>query len=166
MLHAVLSGSSLGMRLGDAYLPFITSIPNSFLDLGLPLWLGGVPSEFPLSPLHQISSRGVTGCIRNFYVNDRLLDLNGHLSQVNSASGCGQIEDVCAAETERCGMGGECLPRLEGYQCVCPPMREGQSCGEGNCTRIKAICLHSMTASVIYYWARNIFLAYSVPNFE
>ena len=102
----------------------------SFLDLGLPLWLGGVPAEFPLPPLHQISSRGVTGCIRNVHINDRLLDLNSHVGESNSQSGCGQVDDVCDAIGGMCG-GGECLSRWEDYTCVCPPQREGENCERG-----------------------------------
>lgn len=103
----------------------------SFLDLGLPLWLGGVPAEFPLSSLHQISSRGVTGCIGNVHINGRLLDLNSHLAESNSQSGCGQIDDVCRVSNGLCGKGGVCLPRWEEYQCLCPPQKEGEICDKG-----------------------------------
>ena len=105
----------------------------SFLDLGLPLWLGGVPAEFFLPPLHQISSRGVTGCVRNVYVNNCLLDLDNHVSEANSQSGCGQVDDVCddTVVGGLCGEGGVCQSGWEDYSCLCPSLREGENCDRG-----------------------------------
>lgn len=65
---------------------FLSLLP-SFLDLGLPLWLGGAPSP---SPSH-VSSTAITACVRQVVVNGDLLDLNSHIDLSNSQSGCPQV---------------------------------------------------------------------------
>ena len=117
--------------LPDRLIIILCCFSCSFLDLGLPLWLGGVPAEFPLPSHHQISSRGVTGCVRNVSINDRLLDLNSHLGESNSQSGCDQVDSVCSVASELCGDGGECVSLWENYRCICPPQTDGQNCGKG-----------------------------------
>ena len=64
--------------------------PLSFLDLGLPLWLGGAPSP---SPSH-VSTTAITACVRQLLVNGDLLDLNSHTDQANSQPGCPQVEET------------------------------------------------------------------------
>lgn len=102
----------------------------SFLDVGLPLWIGGVPFNFPSTAPHQPSSVGFAGCIRNVTINDRLLDLEGYIEQQNSTRGCGQIADSCASSMRQCGS-GTCVPELGGSSCICPPQSAGDNCEKG-----------------------------------
>lgn len=68
----------------------LTSLPlHSFLDLGLPLWLGGLP--FVPDPSLPVSSQGITACIRNVYISGRLLDLNSHVDEQGTQHGCPQV---------------------------------------------------------------------------
>ena len=70
-----------------AYYIMYISHSHSFLDLGLPLWLGGAPS---LSASH-VSSQDITACVRQVLVNGDMLDLNSHIDQSNSQPGCPQV---------------------------------------------------------------------------
>ena len=102
----------------------------SFLNLGLPLWIGGVPFPAPFSPDH-ISSVGFAGCIRNITIDNQLLDLEAFIEQRNSERGCGQAYDRCGflngGGGSLCG-GGICVPQVGGYSCICPPLRAGDNC--------------------------------------
>ncbi len=62
-----------------------------FLDVSLPLWLGGAPSVPPGLPL---GSSGIDGCVRNVVINGRTLDLDSHVDQLNSNNGCPQVHNT------------------------------------------------------------------------
>lgn len=102
----------------------------SFLDLGLPLWIGGAPFATPPAPF-QISSVGFAGCVRNLTVDGELMDLDSHIEQSNSERGCGQIDDSCGSGAGGpCGA-GTCVPSLGDFSCVCPPLIAGGNCESG-----------------------------------
>ena len=71
---------------------------------------------------------GFSGCVRNVLVDGELLDLEGHIEQRSSERGCGQVDGSCAGG--RCGE-GECVPSLGEFSCVCPALRAGDSCQNG-----------------------------------
>ena len=72
----------------EALLPPLFLLCSS-LDLGLPLWIGGVPPLFPES--YPISTRGITACVRRLKVNDLPTSLERPVYQLNSETGCGQV---------------------------------------------------------------------------
>ena len=71
------------------HIALISTPSHSFLDLGLPLWLGGVP--FTPGPSLPVSSQGITACIRDVYISGRLLDLNSHVDEQGTQHGCPQV---------------------------------------------------------------------------
>lgn len=101
----------------------------SFLDIGLPLWIGGVPSNFPPTP-HQPSSVGFAGCVRNVIINSASLDLEDYIEQRNSERGCGLIDDSCVSGERQCGA-GTCVPILGDFSCICPTQLAGDNCEKG-----------------------------------
>jgi len=44
---------------------------------------------------------GMSSCIRNFIINDELLDLGDYVNEVNSAAGCEQV-GVATVATNYC----------------------------------------------------------------
>lgn len=103
---------------------------NGSLDLGLPLWLGGVPSS--LSDTGHVTSHGITACVRNVFINGELLDLETHILERNSQRGCSQLEpEVCVTNTSTCGSGSSCIAQWESFSCRCAQRREGESCQSG-----------------------------------
>lgn len=58
----------------------------SSFDLGLPLWLGGVPNSLPF-----VTTNGINACIRNVLINNVLLDMEQYVSQENTRNGCPQV---------------------------------------------------------------------------
>ena len=65
-----------------------SSLIYRFLDVGLPLWLGGAPSVPAGLPL---GSRGIDGCVRNVIISGVMLDLASHVDERNSANRCPQV---------------------------------------------------------------------------
>ncbi len=61
---------------------------RSFLDLGLPLWVGGVP--FSPGPAYPFTSRGITACVGEVRVNGELLDLENYVYEQRSQRSCPQ----------------------------------------------------------------------------
>ena len=64
------------------------------LDLTGPLQIGGLPS---LPTTFQITNKDFTGCIRNFYIDHVLLNLNSSITYVGQGS-----EEGCPAKKPRC----------------------------------------------------------------
>jgi hypothetical protein len=110
----------------------------SFLDLGLPLWIGGVPFQFHLAASHHPSSVGFTGCIRNVTINGATLDLEDYIDQGNSERGCGSVHDNCISGERLCG-DGVCVPMLGEFSCVCPAEVAGDSCEKGELDEITTV---------------------------
>lgn len=106
---------------------FLSKTCFSVLDLGLLLWIGGVPFPTPLS--NHFSSVGYAGCIRNVTIDNKLLDLEGFIEQRNSERGCSQLYDGCGlgGRGRVCG-DGTCVPFVGGYNCICPPQKAGDNC--------------------------------------
>ena len=62
---------------------------DSYLDLGLPLWLGGVPAD--TSEFLPVQSQGIGACVRNVHINSVLLDLASHVAAERSLPGCSEV---------------------------------------------------------------------------
>ena len=60
-----------------------------FLDLGLPLWVGGVPAR--TAQFLPIQSQGISACVRNMYIDGVLLDLASHVAEQRSQAGCSEV---------------------------------------------------------------------------
>ena len=60
-----------------------------FLDLGLPLWLGGAPV---LSSTLPIFNQGINACIRSVFVSEMILDLETHVADEQTEQGCAQVD--------------------------------------------------------------------------
>ena len=80
----------------------IDEICHRFLDLTGPLQIGGVPT---LSTDFQIQNKHFSGCIRNVYIDDEFLDLDGFVYNNGTVSGCPQKATFCKSDT--CKNGGE-----------------------------------------------------------
>ena len=108
----------------------VTPGARSFLDLGLPLWVGGVPFSLPANST-RVSSQGVTGCIRGVRIDGEILDLEGYVFERNSQRGCSHLESqICLQNSSACGS-GSCVPVFDGYVCDCPQRTEGGACERG-----------------------------------
>ena len=57
----------------------------SSLDLGLPLWLGGIPALAP------VPAGGINACMRNLLINEVMIDLEEYVEEENSQNGCPQV---------------------------------------------------------------------------
>lgn len=82
--HKQITGNSYKTDLTHNFLKIVFS----YLDLGLPLYIGGIPLPFAILPN---TSQGISACIRNLFINQVLLDLDNFVAQENSQSGCSQV---------------------------------------------------------------------------
>lgn len=72
------------------------------LDLTGPLQIGGLPK---LQTHFQIQTRDFDGCIKDFYVDNELLDLNKSVANVGTSPGCDQRKHSCIGNP--CKNGGQ-----------------------------------------------------------
>ena len=73
-----------------------------FLDLNGPLQIGGLPN---LQSQFQIQNRHYRGCIRDFYIDNQLLDLNKFVFNQGTVAGCAEKTNQCISAP--CKHGGE-----------------------------------------------------------
>ncbi|XP_077984710.1 cadherin EGF LAG seven-pass G-type receptor 2-like isoform X2 [Glandiceps talaboti] len=96
-----------------------------FLDLTGPFMLGGLaslPEDFP------VSNKEFHGCIRNVYIDYKLLDLNSYVADNGTEPQCRNKDDYCASNP--CKNGGECINGWQEYSCKCQPNYGGPNCQE------------------------------------
>ena len=65
--------------------------------MGLPLWIGGAPEILGFS-----EGTGINSCISNFTINNKVLDLEDYIDELNSARGCGQVGVTNFANNDCC----------------------------------------------------------------
>ena len=133
-----------------AYFVYLQFSSCSFLNLGLPLWIGGVPFSSP----EYFSSVGFMGCIRNFAVDGQFLDLEAFVDQQNSVTGCTQVDSGCGlgdgGVTSSVCRGGTCNSLIGGYSCVCPAQKTGENC-EKSMWWFKSCC-YCFVVVVLFSW--------------
>lgn len=111
------------------------------LDLTGPLQIGGLPS---LTSNFQIQNKAYVGCMKDFYIDEDLVDFNGYVADHGTMAGCQRKEDFCQAAP--CKHGGTCLEGWDSYLCTCPESWAGKDCSlRMYCT----ILLFSFSSSLI-----------------
>ncbi|XP_037087761.1 LOW QUALITY PROTEIN: protocadherin-like wing polarity protein stan, partial [Pollicipes pollicipes] len=96
-----------------------------FVDLTGPLQIGGLPS---LPTKFQVRSQHFTGCIRDLFIDYKLLDLNRYVANNNTVAGCSEKQEFCMSRP--CQNGGTCTEGWGTYVCRCPDGYGGKDCGE------------------------------------
>ncbi|XP_060555146.1 cadherin EGF LAG seven-pass G-type receptor 2-like isoform X2 [Ruditapes philippinarum] len=94
------------------------------LDLTGPLQIGGLPT---LPSNFQVRNKDYVGCMRDFYVDGKLLDFNKSVANNGTEPGCKAKHDHC--KRAPCQHGGTCVDGWETYICVCPDNWGGKDCG-------------------------------------
>ncbi|XP_035220628.1 agrin-like [Stegodyphus dumicola] len=98
----------------------------SELNLGEPLYVGGVPDFLPLKYILVVQT-GLDGAIQRVIVNDEvwedLLSLTTNTQNIEHYTG-----PPCTANT--CKNGGTCIPMLEDFRCQCVGDFTGKTCNE------------------------------------
>ena len=110
------------------------------LDLGGPIYIGGVRSTFNYE---TITTRHFDGCIRNVKINQDVLDLSAAVSQSKGVvlGTCPALADFCHKTT--C-LNGVCQNVWNGSYCACTKSHGGRFCETSKCctnTRLASDCL-------------------------
>jgi cadherin EGF LAG seven-pass G-type receptor 1 len=103
----------------------ITETCHRFLDLTGPLQLGGLPA---IPSNFQIRNKDFIGCISDFHVDHRFIDLNSFVADNGTAVGCPEKTHFCA--TNPCNNNGVCKEIWSGYVCDCAEGYSGPRCDE------------------------------------
>uniref|UniRef100_A0A4W3HTH2 Cadherin EGF LAG seven-pass G-type receptor 1 n=1 Tax=Callorhinchus milii TaxID=7868 RepID=A0A4W3HTH2_CALMI len=93
------------------------------LDLTGPLLLGGVPNlpeDFP------VRNREFVGCMRNFTIDDKQLDMASFIANNGTVAGCTTKRNFC--QMNECLNGGTCVNKWNTYTCQCPIEFGGKNC--------------------------------------
>nr|XP_002124366.1 cadherin EGF LAG seven-pass G-type receptor 2 isoform X2 [Ciona intestinalis] len=96
---------------------------KSSLDLTSPLFIGGVPD---LPEDFQVRSKSFTGCIRDLYLDGKILDLDKFITKNGSLIGCPSTETKCRPNS--CYNGGTCTSTWEDTHCDCKDEFTGKKC--------------------------------------
>ncbi|XP_062576129.1 cadherin EGF LAG seven-pass G-type receptor 2-like isoform X1 [Saccostrea cucullata] len=96
-----------------------------FLDLNGPLQIGGLPN---LQSQFQTENRHYKGCIKDFYIDHKLLDLNKFVLNQGTVAGCAEKTNQCISAP--CKHGGTCHDRWGTYFCECPDRAGGKDCSQ------------------------------------
>ncbi|XP_061178872.1 cadherin EGF LAG seven-pass G-type receptor 2-like isoform X2 [Saccostrea echinata] len=96
-----------------------------FLDLNGPLQIGGLPN---LQTQFQTENRNYKGCIKDFYIDHKLLDLNKFVLNQGTVAGCAEKTNQCISAP--CKHGGTCHDRWGTYFCECPDRAGGKDCSQ------------------------------------
>lgn len=103
----------------------LTETCHRFLDLTGPLQLGGLPL---LSAKFQIENFHYEGCIQDFEVDYKFMDLNAFVADNGTTVGCPEKKSFCSVTP--CKNGGTCLEGWTVFKCLCPEGYGGRDCGE------------------------------------
>lgn len=103
----------------------LTETCHRFLDLTGPLQIGGLPRI----PAHfQIQSHDFNGCISDFYIDNKFVDLNSYVADNGTLAGCPQKYSSCLSEP--CFNGATCHEGWSTHICECPEGFSGNACQE------------------------------------
>ncbi|XP_052061386.1 cadherin EGF LAG seven-pass G-type receptor 2-like isoform X1 [Mytilus californianus] len=112
---------------GKSVLPTICDNPSEscfrLFDLTGPLQIGGLPK---LPAQFQIQTKDFDGCIKDFYLDNALLDLNQSVASVGTSPGCDSKKHFCIGDP--CKNGGTCYEGWGTYICQCGPNKKGKDC--------------------------------------
>ncbi|XP_076265474.1 protocadherin-like wing polarity protein stan isoform X1 [Rhynchophorus ferrugineus] len=103
----------------------ITETCHRFLDLTGPLQLGGLPV---FSSKFQIQNHHFEGCISDFHVDYKMIDLNTFVTDNGTSVGCPQKRSYCSSGP--CQNGGTCLEGWAVFKCKCQEGFGGRDCSE------------------------------------
>ncbi|XP_059052501.1 protocadherin-like wing polarity protein stan [Achroia grisella] len=102
-----------------------TETCHRFLDLTGPLQLGGLPN-IPSS--FQVKNKDFIGCISDFYIDHKFVDLNSFVSDNGTVGGCPARVARCSSSP--CHHAAACTDLWATYRCHCPDGRTGKDCAE------------------------------------
>nr|XP_022918571.1 protocadherin-like wing polarity protein stan isoform X2 [Onthophagus taurus] len=103
----------------------LTETCHRFLDLTGPLQLGGLPE---LQEAFQPKNHHYEGCISNFKIDYKFIDLNSFVADNGTIAGCPEKKSFC--QSKPCKNGGICTNKWSMYHCDCPEGFGGKDCGE------------------------------------
>ncbi|XP_013196318.2 protocadherin-like wing polarity protein stan [Amyelois transitella] len=102
-----------------------TETCHRFLDLTGPLQIGGLPN-IPSS--FQVKNKDFVGCISDFYIDHKFVDLNSFVADNGTLAGCPEKRSQCSSAP--CYNGAECTDLWDTFLCDCPEGHTGKDCGE------------------------------------
>lgn len=101
---------------------------GQLLDLTGPLQIGGLSS---LNTNFQVTNKAYVGCMKDFYIDEDLLDFNSSVADHGTVAGCQRKNDFC--QSAPCKHGGTCLEGWDSYLCSCPESWAGKDCSLRMC---------------------------------
>ncbi|XP_055904656.1 protein slit isoform X2 [Eupeodes corollae] len=132
---------------------------KDYLKLSTPLFLGGLPAEPGQQAYKNWHLRNLTsfkGCMKEVWINHKLVDFGNAARQQKITPGCGLLEgdnlddddeesyfmhetphtykEVDPCENHKCRRGGRCIESSsskEGYICKCKQGTKGRYCDQG-----------------------------------
>lgn len=96
------------------------------LDLTGPLQLGGLPS---LPTDFQVTFKDFEGCISDFHIDHKFIDLNTYVVDNGTHPGCHHKRNFCSSNP--CKHGGKCKEGWGTYICECRDGHGGKDCSQG-----------------------------------
>ena len=109
-------------------LTYIHTFTTRSLDVDTLLYIGGVESHIPLISSLSPSRFGFEGCLANFTIDDRIVDLASPVHRYGTHEGCPPRDGSCDGERLWCpGNNGECVSVWNGSLCHCEEFPECDS---------------------------------------
>ncbi|XP_037874856.1 protocadherin-like wing polarity protein stan [Bombyx mori] len=102
-----------------------TETCHRFLDLTGPLQIGGLPN-IPSS--FQVKNKDFVGCISDFYIDHKFIDLNSYVADNGTLAGCPEKRSRCSSAP--CYNGAECSDLWDTYICDCKEGHTGKDCAD------------------------------------
>lgn len=107
---------------------------NRFLDLNGPLQLGGLP-QFE-SKSENLLIKQFDGCISEFHINHKLLDMNSYVFNNGTKIGCEPKKKFCSFNA--CKNDGKCREIWNSYVCHCKNGYSGKNCEDHEPNHLKS----------------------------